>query len=109
MITAVYCTIARIASEYSSEYVVQYLSTQDYFDEVNNCLAGGTRQRISRGNLSSFLIPLPCSKAEQERIGGFFYSLDNLIALHQREVEEYIKLKKAMTQLLLTGIVRVKT
>ena len=85
MITAVDCTIARIAPEYSSEYVVQYLSTQDYFDEVNNCLAGGTRQRISRGNLSSFLIPLPCSKAEQERIGGFFRSLDDLITLHQRE------------------------
>ena len=85
MITAVDCTIARIAPEYSSEYVVQYLSTQDYFDEVNNCLAGGTRQRISRGNLSSFLIPLPCSKAEQERIGGFFRSLDDLITLHQRK------------------------
>jgi len=85
MITAVDCTIARIAPEYSSEYVVQYLSTQDYFDEVNNCLAGGTRQRISRGNLSGFLIPLPCSKAEQERIGGFFRSFDDLITLHQRK------------------------
>ena len=85
MITAVDCTIARIAPEYSSEYVVQYLSTQDYFDEVNNCLAGGTRQRISRGNLSGFLIPLPCSKAEQERIGGFFRSFDDLNTLHQRK------------------------
>ena len=95
MITAVDCTIARIAPEYSSEYVVQYLSTQDYFDEVNNCLAGGTRQRISRGNLSSFLIPLPCSKAEQERIGGFFRSLDDLITLHQRKLEKLQNIKKS--------------
>ena len=95
MITAVDCTIARIAPEYSSEYVVQYLSTQDYFDEVNNCLAGGTRQRISRGNLSSFLIPLPCSKAEQERIGGFFRSLDDLITLHQRELEKLRNIKQS--------------
>ena len=58
MITAVDCTIARIDSKYCPEYIVQYLSTQTYFDKVNNCLAGGTRQRISRGNLSSFLIPL---------------------------------------------------
>ena len=108
MITAVDCTIARIAPEYRSEYVVQYLSTQDYFEEVNSCLAGGTRQRISRGNLSNFLIPLPCSKAEQERIGGFFHSLDNLITLHQRKLEEQMKMKKALEQLLLKGIVRVK-
>ena len=107
MITAVDCTIARIAPEYSSEYVVQYLSTQDYFDEVNNCLAGGTRQRISRGNLSSFLIPLPCSKAEQERIGGFFRTLDDLITLHQRELEVEQQKKKALMKLLLTGLVRV--
>ena len=107
MITAVDCTIARIAPEYSSEYVVQYLSTQDYFDEVNNCLAGGTRQRISRGNLSSFLIPLPCSKAEQEQIGGFFRSLDNLITLHQRELEAERQKKKALMKLLLKGLVRV--
>ena len=98
MITAVDCTIARIAPEYSSEYVVQYLSTQDYFDEVNNCLAGGTRQRISRGNLSSFLIPLPCSKAEQERIGGFFRSLDDLITLHQREHKSNFRRKTNVKQ-----------
>ena len=85
MITAVDCTIARIASEYCSEYVVQYLSTQTYFDEVNSCLAGGTRQRISRGNLSDFLIPLPSLKTEQQSIGRFFHSLDNLITLHQRK------------------------
>ena len=85
MITAVDCTIARVSSEYSPEFVVQYLSTQNYFDEVNNCLAGGTRQRISRGNLSNFLIPIPISKDEQQQIGAFFRHLDALITLHQRE------------------------
>lgn len=45
---------------------------------------------------------------EQQAIGEYFTNLDRLITLHQREVEEYTRLKKAMTQLLLTGIVRVK-
>ena len=53
----------------------------------------------------SILVP---SLEEQRKIGGFFRQLDNTITLHEREVEEYTKLKKAMTQLLLTGIVRVK-
>ncbi len=54
MITAVDCTIVRTKPNISSEFLVQYLSTQNYFDEVNTCLAGGTRQRISRSSLAEF-------------------------------------------------------
>ena len=46
--------------------------------------------------------------SEQEKIGVFFKLLDNLITLHQRKLEEMKKQKKALMQLLLTGIVRVK-
>ena len=46
--------------------------------------------------------------SEQEKIGAFFKLLDNLITLHQRKLEEMKKQKKALMQLLLTGIVRVK-
>lgn len=49
------------------------------------------------------------SLEEQKQIGAFLDNLDRLITLHQRESEEYTKLKKAMSQLLLTGIVRVNT
>ena len=45
---------------------------------------------------------------EQRRIGTYFKELDNLITLHQRELEETQKYKKALMQLLLMGIVRVK-
>ena len=45
---------------------------------------------------------------EQITIGRFFARLDNLITLHQRKLEEMKKQKKALMQLLLTGIVRTK-
>ena len=45
---------------------------------------------------------------EQQLIGSFFIRLDNLISLHQRKLEEMKKQKKALMQLLLTGIVRVQ-
>ena len=48
------------------------------------------------------------SKTEQDRIVNVFRQLDNLITLHQRKLEEMKKQKKALMQLLLTGIVRVK-
>ena len=85
MITAVDCTIVRTAPDMSNKFLVQYLSSQAYFDDVNTCLAGGTRQRISRGNLANFNVPIPVKKSEQDAIGMFFGYLDNLITLHQRQ------------------------
>ena len=51
---------------------------------------------------------MPPTMREQQTIGGFFQQLDNLITLHQRKLEEMKKQKKALMQLLLTGIVRVR-
>ena len=95
MITAVDCTIVRTSEKYSSKYLVQFLSTQDYFNEVNTALAGGTRQRISRSNLALFGVPMPPSFEEQQAIGDFFSQFDNLITFHQRELEETKKKKKS--------------
>ena len=49
------------------------------------------------------------SMDEQKKISEHFSSLDNLITLHQRELEETKKKKKSLAKLLLTGSVRVPT
>ena len=92
MITAVDCTIVRTFAEYSSKFLVQFLSTHDYFNEVNTALAGGTRQRISRSNLASFDVPTPPTFEEQEAIGNYFKHLDHLITLHQRK--QFLKVRR---------------
>lgn len=71
-------------------------------------IEGSTIKRLYNDNFLKTEFMLPCVK-EQQQIGAYFRNLDNLITLHQRESEEYTKLKKAMSQLLLTGIVRVNT
>ena len=98
MITAVDCTIVRTSKEVDSKYLVQYLSTSMYFKVVNLLLGGGTRQRISRSNLSKIDIPIPPSLDEQKKIGKFFESIDNLITLQQRKVEKLINVKKSMLE-----------
>lgn len=47
------------------------------------------------------------SKQEQDRIAEFLTDIDNTITLHQREVELQQNKKKALMQLLLTGLVPV--
>lgn len=47
------------------------------------------------------------SISEQKKLGRFFEHFDRLIALNQRKCDEEKQKKKALMQLLLTGIVRV--
>lgn len=64
-------------------------------------------QKINKDEIGKVNIILPASSQEQQLIGEYFRNLDRLITLHQRELEEYGKYKKALMQLLLTGLVRV--
>ena len=98
MITAVDCTIIRTSKEYDSKYLVQYLSTPTYFKIVNSFLGGGTRQRISRKNLSKIDIPVPHIFAEQQKIGEYFSNLDHLITLHQHKLDLLKEQKKGFLQ-----------
>lgn len=98
MITAVDCTIVRVSKDTSNKFLLQYLSSQKYFDEVNTCLAGGTRQRISRSNLANFDVAIPVKKSEQEVIGIYFENLDHLITLYQRKLEKLQNIKKSMLE-----------
>ena len=61
---------------------------------------------IDIDGLKSIRIPY-APLAEQKAVGNFIATLDNQIALHQRKHDEEVLKKKALMQLLLTGIVRV--
>ena len=64
-ITAVDCTIARLGEKCLPEFLVVYTSTELYSAQVNKCVTGTTRQRISRNNLAKILVPCPDIKEQQ--------------------------------------------
>ena len=74
--------------------------------DLTSLVQVGALPSYNAGDVESMEIYLP-SLLEQEQIGGFFKQLDNLITLHQRKLEEMKNQKKALMQLLLTGIERV--
>ena len=57
-------------------------------------IEGSTIKRLYNDNILNTVISMP-SVDEQRRIGTFFKELDNLITLHQRELEKLKNLKKA--------------
>lgn len=74
---------------------------------LDNC-TGTSYPAINSNDLAEIDVYSPNNPQEQKQIGDFFKDLDNLITLHQRKLEEMKKQKKALMQLLLTGIVRVR-
>ena len=98
MITAVDCTIVRPDdNRLITEYLVQFYQSSVHFKYVNNMLAGGTRQRVSRGNLEEEEVLLP-SLEEQRLIADFLSNFDEAIAAAKKELELWKELKKGLLQ-----------
>lgn len=60
-------------------------------------IEGSTIKRLYNDNILNTVICMP-SVPEQKRIGLFFENLDNLITLHQRELEKLQSIKKALLE-----------
>ena len=101
---------------YQRTYVLSDFSAdrQYLFYAIGTKLPEKIAQEARTGNipyivmdmLTDLDIDMP-SVEEQAQIGAYLKNLDNLITLHQRELQEWQNKKKALMQLLLTGIVRV--
>lgn len=77
------------------------------FNEVANQSTGTKMPRTDWKLVCKTVFSIPSNISEQAAIGTYFTALDSLITLHQRKLDEMKKQKKALMQLLLTGIVRV--
>lgn len=92
---------------YVSLALLKYKSTNPYFlsnaiqsDYVKNGLANRTLKtaipmKINKDEIGKVDVMLPTSVKEQTKIGTYFRNLDNLITLHQREVEKLKNIKKS--------------
>lgn len=97
------------AMAFSNEVVPEFVfcNLESRYEEIRRMSSGdGSRGGLNKQIIGEMKIPYT-SKEEQTKIGAYFFNLDNLITLHQRKLEEMKNQKKALMQLLLTGIVRV--
>ena len=93
--------------KYASGYLGYYMNSPAYHEQLLPLMQGTKVTSISKTAISDTKLTYPVSTAEQRMISQYLLSIDNLITLHQRKVEELQNEKKALMQLLLTGIVRV--
>ena len=96
----------RIVRDAVPYFVYQSLAREEQQKIYQKIKTGLSMPQLSLEQIRDTLILCP-SVEEQAKIANAIYSFDNLITLHQREAETWETKKKALAQLLLTGIVRV--
>ena len=82
-----------------SDFLTVFFDTDRWHKGVSERAAEGARNHgllnISAEDFFDIDITIPKNKAEQAAIGAFIRSLDNLITLHQRELEKLRNIKQS--------------
>ena len=100
-------TVLASRQEISAEYYKQFFKSVDYINRLNVAVYGiRDGKQISYGDFGRLRIPYPPIK-EQTAIAEVLTAADREIDLLRQEIEQEKQKKKALMQLLLTGIVRV--
>ena len=102
-----FCFGFRPSEKIDRYYLAYMLRSESARAKITLLAQGISRYNISKNKVMEIAVSLP-SLDEQKMIGQYFSQLDNLITLHQRKCDEEKQKKKALMQLLLTGIVRVE-
>lgn len=105
------CTNQSIAAihpseHYISEYLYHYLDSK--YLELRKISSGdGARGGLNLDIIAGFVVYFP-DNTEQRRIASILTASDDEISLLEQELAAWQQKKKALMQLLLTGLVRVK-
>ena len=78
-------------------YIITYLKGKAVSEFVKKNPTVGAQPNLSLEQVGNLEIALPKTD-EQEQIGDFFFNLDNLITLHQRELEKLKNIKKSLLE-----------
>ena len=85
-----------------SDYLTVFFDTDRWHKGVAERAAEGARNHgllnISAENFFDIDLSVPKDIVEQKQIGAFICQLDNLITLHQRELEKLQNIKKSMLE-----------
>lgn len=89
----------RIESDDLPEYISQYMRTEQFYKSVIfPLIATSSQPALSMESIRKFVIHLPNTIKEQNKISKYLGNLDRLIILHQQKCEKIKTLKKYMLQ-----------
>lgn len=79
------------------KFLCYMLGTDQMLKQYKSLAAGSTVNNLNKELVSNAVVSVP-NKPEQERIGAFLESIDDVITLHQRKLDDLKELKKGLLQ-----------
>lgn len=98
IVAGLHTIVARPKEKMAKFFWGYYINSDIYHSQLLRLMQGTKVASISKTNLKKTNVSYPKSFVEQQKIGAFFKTLDNTIALHQRELEILKNTKKAFLQ-----------
>ena len=90
--------ILKMSDQLDNEFVLQYIKSQEFINEVKRNTEGSVREYLFYENFKNVKFPYTSNKDEQIKIGAYFKNLDNLITLHQDKLNALNEYKKGLLQ-----------
>lgn len=96
--------IIRFRDEYglNNDFKKFVFATKKVRDQIMSQATNSANKNISQSVLENLTFEIP-SKDEQKQIGEYFSSLDNLITLHQRKLDDLKNIKTSMLSKMFPG------
>ena len=88
----------RPVQRFAKGYFGSYLNSEAYHAQLKPLMQGIKVTSISKRAIQDTTVIYPLDLMEQEKIGQYFLSLDHLITLHQRKLDQLKTLKKYFLQ-----------
>ena len=95
LVSGLHTMPCRPNQKYASGFLGYYMNSPAYHDQLLPLMQGTKVTSVSKTAISDTQLIYPVSVDEQRRISQYLLSIDNLITLHQRELEKLQNLKKA--------------
>ena len=91
------------------KFYYYYLSNANFYKRIGHIVGGTGQKEISEIEMKKLKLIIPKSLQEQKAIAQILTVADKEIDLLNQELEQLKLQKKGLMQLLLTGIIRVKS
>ena len=82
----------------TENFLATLLRSPAVFNTLTSLSSGGTAKGVSQKSLAGVEVRIPVDLREQALLATYFHNLDNLITLHQRELEKLQSIKKALLE-----------
>jgi type I restriction enzyme S subunit len=112
MITSVDVCILKPSSNYDSQFLIYAMSNQQYLDWIGSLCRGSTRDRVSRGMLGAFSLPVPPLSEQvkiRDNLNEKLSIMNDIIKVIRNDLSLIYEYRNSLISDIITGKVDIRS